>query len=270
MFRRSTLPRVLLLLAGFVFFSANTVYFLESDTGLVTAATGRNYQFRFDSIKKGPYLNLKSAMLVNYENGEVLYSKDCETVRPIASISKLVAVMVILDAGIDLKGTATITREDAKRSSRSRLLVGFELSLKDLLYAALLNSDNRATRALARATSGSIKEFAVLMNRKVRSLGLEKTVFVEPTGLDSRNVSTAHEVAKILHYAYDYDFIADLTSTKRHRVTILNRKNTYRQMANTNLLTVSPYKVLAGKTGFIRAAIRNPLMKLRASRIPST
>lgn len=254
MFRRATFSRVLLLLAAFVFFSANTIYYLETDTGLVTAATGRNYQFNFDSVKKGPYLNLKSALLINYDNGRVLYSRDCETVRPIASISKLVAAMVILDAGIDLNGTATITREDARRSSRSRLLVGFEVSLKDLLYAALLNSDNRATRALARATSGSIEEFVALMNQKARSLGLKKTVFFEPTGLDSRDVSTAHEVAKILHHAYDYDFIADLTSTKRYRVKILNRKNTYRQMANTNLLTQSPYKVLAGKTGYIRAS----------------
>lgn len=254
MFRRATLPRVLLLLAGFVFFSANTIYFLETDTALVTAATGKNYQFSFDSVKRGPYLNLKSALLINYDNGQVLYSRDCETVRPIASISKLVAAMVILDAGIDLNGTATITREDARRSSRSRLLVGFELSLKDLLYAALLNSDNRATRALARATSGSIEEFVALMNQKARSLGLKKTVFFEPTGLDPRDVSTAHEVAKILHYSYDYDFIANLTSTKRYRVKVLNRKNTYLQMANTNLLTQSPYKVLAGKTGYIRAA----------------
>jgi len=92
------------------------------------------------------------------------------------------------------------------------------------------------------------------MNRKVKRLGLEHTVFYEPTGLDKRNVSTAHEVAKILHYAYDYPLIAEISSKKQYRVKIQNRKNTYRGMANTNLLIHSPYRVLSGKTGYIRAA----------------
>jgi D-alanyl-D-alanine endopeptidase (penicillin-binding protein 7) len=124
----------------------------------------------------------------------------------------------------------------------------------DLLHAALMNSDNRAARALARATSGTIDEFAKEMNRKVKRLGLENTHFVEPTGLSSKNVSTAHEVAKILHYAYDYPLIAEITSKHRYTCKVVNRKNTYRRMANTNLLIQSPYHVLSGKTGYIRAA----------------
>ena len=122
------------------------------------------------------------------------------------------------------------------------------------MYAALMNSDNRAARALARAASGSIKEFAREMNRKVKKLGLKNTFFYEPTGLDHRNVSTAHEVAKILHYAYDYGLIARITSTKSYRVRVRNRKGKYLQMSNTNLLVHSRYNVVAGKTGYIRAA----------------
>ncbi|MBU0982844.1 MAG: serine hydrolase [candidate division Zixibacteria bacterium] len=257
MLSHKTLPRVLLLLAAFVFFSANTVYFLEDPDGPLSAATVDGmYHFDFETAaQKGPHLNLKSAILVNYDNGDVLYAKNAETVRPIASITKLVTAMVVLDNGIDLQKTEIITKEDAHRSSKSRLRVGYEMTLLDLLYAALMNSDNRAARALARATSGSIEAFAKEMNYKARQLNLRKTEFYEPTGLDQRNVSTAHEVAKILHYAYDYELIKKITSQQKpHMCQVVNRKRTKKQMANTNLLIHSKYKVLSGKTGYIRAA----------------
>ncbi len=256
--QRKTLPKVLLFLAAFVFFSANTVYFLEADTGTLTAAATLNtdsYHFDFDHVPDGgPYLNTKAAILVDYDNGKVLYAKGADEVRPIASISKLVTAMVVIDNKTDLNKVMTITREDARNSSKSRLRVGYQFTVQDLMYCALLNSDNRAARALARATSGSFDDFAKEMNRKVKQLGLKNSCFYEPTGLDSRNVSTAHEVAKILHYAYEYPLIKKITSTKRARVKVANRKRTYIQLANTNLLMYSPYKVLSGKTGYIRAA----------------
>jgi len=255
MIRRSTLPRVLLLLALFVFFSVNTVHFVETYDTDVLASVDRTYHFNFEhAATRGPRLNLKSALVVNYDNGEVLFARHPDKQRPIASITKLVTAMVILDKGVDLDSIQTITREDARRSARSRLKVGYELTLRDMMYAALMNSDNRAARALARATSGTVEEFVKEMNRKARKLGLRKTYFCEPTGLDHRNVSTAHEVAKILHYAYDYDLIAKITSEKGRRVKIQNHKDKYLQMSNTNLLVHSRYRVQAGKTGYIRAA----------------
>lgn len=256
MIRRSTFPKVLLLLAGYVFFSANTVYFLQDADGPLMASVDRAYHFDFETArKKGPHLNLKSAILVNYTNGEVIYARHPDQERPIASISKLVAAMVILDSGLPLDdSTATITREDAYHSSRSRLRVGYELTLGDLLTAGLMNSDNRAIRALARACSGNIEAFALEMNHKVRYLGLKHTHFVEPTGLSPDNVSTAHEVAKILHHAFEYDLIKEITARKRDRVQVVNRKGKTLPMANTNLMVHSRYHVLAGKTGYIRAA----------------
>jgi D-alanyl-D-alanine carboxypeptidase len=125
--------------------------------------------------------------------------------------------MVALDNVKDFNVRQSISKEDALKSSFSRLRPGLELSLRDLLYASLMISDNRATRALARATAGSLTEFVDLMNTKVRALGLDHTVFFDPTGLDERNVSTAHEVA-------------------------------------TNRLMDAPYRVLAGKTGHIDAS----------------
>jgi D-alanyl-D-alanine endopeptidase (penicillin-binding protein 7) len=254
--QRSSLPRVLLLLAAFVFFSANTVYFVEEGDGRLRAEIDKVYHFDWDHVKvqKNPYLNVKSAIAVNYDNGEVLYGKNEDKPRAIASITKLMMAMVVIDQGVDLSTTEAITKKDAYRSSRSRLRVGYELTLGDLLYAALMNSDNRAARALARATCGSIDAFVEEMNHKAKLLKLKHTTFVEPTGLDSRNQSTAHEVAKLLHYALDYDLIAKITSKKSRRVKVQNRKNTYLQMANTNILVHSRYKVYGGKTGYIRAA----------------
>lgn len=254
MVKKESLPKVLLLLAAFVFFSANTVYFLEDTSGPVLASIDKNYQLNFETAQKGPWLNLKSAILVNAENGNVIYAKNADEIRPIASITKLVTAMVVVDHKIPFDSLMIITKEDALRSSKSRLAVGFKLNVLDLMYAALLNSDNRAARALARATCGTIDAFVQEMNRKVQQLGLKNTTFYEPTGLDERNVSTAHEVAKLLHYAYDYDLIRKITAQKKYRVRIQNKKNTYRQMSNTNLLVYSQYKVLAGKTGFIREA----------------
>ncbi len=255
MFERSTLPRVLLLLAIFVFLSANTVHFVETSDGNLWASSQPNYQLDFENAANiGVRLNLKSAIVVDYSNGEVLYARNADKKRPIASITKLVTAMVILDKGIDLDKRQIISRDDARNSSKSRLKRGYELTLRDLLHAALLSSDNRAARALARATSGSIEAFVSEMNAKVRSLGLTNTVFYEPTGLDSKNVSTAHEVARLLHYAYDYKMIASITSSKTKMVTVVNKKNKQLRMSNTNMMVHSRHKVLAGKTGFIRAS----------------
>ncbi|MDH3892074.1 MAG: serine hydrolase [candidate division Zixibacteria bacterium] len=223
-----------------------------SASGEAVVATG--YRFDFDHVKKGPWLNAKAALLVNYENGEVLFARNADKVRSIASISKLVTAMVVLDRNIDMNRVETITKEDARRSSRSRLRVGSKLALHDLLDATLASSDNRAARALARAVAGNCEEFAKLMNAKVLEMGLEHTSFYEPTGLDARNVSSAHEVARILHYAYDYELIAKITSGKQHPVQFANLKYRTGRLPNTNRLLWSRYNVEAGKTGFIQAA----------------
>ena len=162
MIRRDTFPKVLLMLAGLVFFSANTVYFLDdSGSEVLASVDNTGYYFEFDSIpERTPYLNVKAAMLVNYDNGQVLYAKNVDDVRPIASITKLVTAMVVLDKKLDMKSTQTITKEDSRQSSKSRLRTGYEMTLEDLLYAALMQSDNRAARALARAVSGTYEEFA--------------------------------------------------------------------------------------------------------------
>lgn len=204
---------------------------------------------------KPPRVNLHSAIVVNYDNGKVLYAKNADLVHPIASISKLVAAMVILDKGIDLSSTIVITKEDAYHSSASHLRAGWEMSLGDLLHTALMISDNRATRALARAVSGNYDDFVKEMNLKADQLGLQNTIFYDPTGLDCRNVSTAHELAIILNAAYKYNLVAQITSLKEHTVSFKSKKRLRTlRMSNTNRMISSPYRVLAGKTGYIEAS----------------
>lgn len=240
-------------LAILLLLAVNQINNLEGSETPLPATMVRTYSFDFETVRpKGPRLNLRSAILVNYDNGDVLFAKNAEMAHPIASISKLVSAMVVLDKVQDFKQKQTISKEDALKSSFSRLRPNYQLTLEDLLHTSLMISDNRATRALARATSGSIEAFVQAMNEKVKTLGLEHTVFFDPTGLDSRNVSTALEVAKILHHAYSYPKIAQITSMKKHLVSIKRGKRTYMlQLGNTNRLMDSPYHVLAGKTGYI-------------------
>lgn len=224
-----------------------------------TPATENLYHLNFIQVDNtkviAPKLASKSVILVDAESGEVLYSKAANQSRPIASISKLVTAMVLLDKGTDLAMVQTITKQDAYRSSRSRLAVGTKVTLGDLLKLSLLVSDNRAARAIARAVSGSYEEFAKEMNAKCEALGLNATLFLDPTGLDSRNVSTAEEVALLMHYASEYNLIQQITSSRTGRVKLLNSRNRarYLNLQNTNEL-LPRMNVVAGKTGYISAA----------------
>jgi D-alanyl-D-alanine endopeptidase (penicillin-binding protein 7) len=250
-----TLPKVLLFLAIFVFFSANSIYILEAESYKYSKNSNNQITFDFENANsKGLRLNLKAAMVVNYENGDVLYTKNAEKIRSVASLTKLVTAMVLLDKKIDLSQTVVISKEDAYKSSKSRLRIGYELSMIDLLHAAMLSSDNRAARAIARTVSGSLEAFSDEMNLKVRQLGLENTEFFEPTGLDPNNRSTAHEILKVMHYSYQYKLIREITKKKLYYVKIKNKNNKKLQMVNTNIIVHSKYKVLAGKTGYTIAS----------------
>lgn len=251
-------PRVIgfaIVFGIFLLFSTNRILLVEAEDSPLQAKESRAYNLDFDKLRsKPPRVNLKSALLANFDNGEVLFAKDCEQTVSIASISKLISAMVLLDSRIDMNKIVAVTKEDARNSSRSHLRSGWEFSIRDLLTASLLVSDNRATRALARAVAGTLDSFAVLMNHKAAQLGLANSVFYEPTGLDPRNVSTAREVALILHHAYNYPAIAATTSLRQMRIKIANKRNRYLNLSNTNRFVGSPFRVLAGKTGYIAAS----------------
>ena len=145
-----------------------------------------------DSIRKIA-LRSSSALVQDAETGETVYGKNAEAVVPIASITKLMTAMVILDRGLDLDEKITLSREDAvqMKGSRSRLRTGLSLTRGELLLLALMSSENRAAAALGQSYPGGMEAFVDAMNEKAAVLDMNESRFVEPTGLSPANVSTA-------------------------------------------------------------------------------
>lgn len=209
-----------------------------------------------------PNIQATAAIVVDLERGTALYEKNPDAVRPIASISKLMAMMVVLDRklgpgdarALDLDGKTVITESDARlttRGAKSRLLTGMALTNRDLLHAALMASDNRAVLALGRAVGLSPPALAAEMTAKARSLGLSKTEFHDPTGLDYRNVSTPREVVKMLTAALKEPLISQIARTAHFVAHSLPPRRTPIEYTNTDqLLRTSRHRVLGGKTGY--------------------
>lgn len=201
-------------------------------------------------IPPRPQMRCESAIVIDNSTGEVLYTKDAHARRPIASLTKLLTSLVFLECGPDMTETATVSEEDAANSSRSSLRVGEELTLRDFLYAALVCSDNRAARVLARSAGVEPDSFIVLMNKKARALGMDSTLVVEPTGLSEQNVSTAFECAILLEVALQNHLIRKVTTSNEVIIKPLNKKRQHR-LVNTNRLLRHGFSFRGSKTGYI-------------------
>jgi D-alanyl-D-alanine endopeptidase (penicillin-binding protein 7) len=195
-------------------------------------------------------LNAKTALIIDNNTGAWIYKKYPQRRRPIASLTKLLTAMVYLDMGPNLDTVVYISNRDCYQSAKSNLRRGEAYKARDLLYATLMASDNRAARAIATASGLAREIFIKRMNEKARWLGMMNTEVVEVTGLDERNISTAADIAILIREAMTYPMISKITSTYRHRANIQNRKRK-KNLVNTNRMVVSKWKVMAGKTGFI-------------------
>jgi serine-type D-Ala-D-Ala endopeptidase (penicillin-binding protein 7) len=198
-----------------------------------------------------------SALVVD-EHGNRLYAKNARAVRPIASVSKLMTAMVVLDAGVPMSTPIKIIEQDKDRlrNSRSRLRCGeARLTRGELMMAALISSDNRAAHALARTTyRGGTPAFINAMNRKAQSLGMRDTFFADASGLNSLNRSTADDLAKMVRAAGKYSFIRKTTSRGETTLRPFNN-GTALLYRNTNPLVRDPdWKVEVSKTGYINEA----------------
>ena len=208
-------------------------------------------------------LRSSSALVQDAGTGEVVIGKNADAVVSIASITKLMTAMVILDHGLDLDEEIVLGREDAVRmkGSRSRLRTGLSLTRGDLLLLALMASDNRAAAALGRSYPGGIEEFVDAMNAKAAQLEMEETRFVEPTGLSPANVSTASDLAKLVRAAHEYPLIREYSTRSRATVRASGRPLSY---GNTNNLVRSKYwDIELSKTGYISEAGRCLVMQVR-------
>jgi D-alanyl-D-alanine endopeptidase (penicillin-binding protein 7) len=202
-----------------------------------------------------PNIQAHAAMVVDFANDTVVYEKNPDEQRPIASISKLMAMMVVLDRKLDLDQTTAIIEDDrrlALRGARSRLPVGVSFSHRDLLHAVLMASDNRGVPALGRAVGLSPDQLTAEMNRKAQALGLGHTSFGDPTGLDDRNRSTPREVVKMLRAALKYPLIAEITRKATYVAHAIGPKRRWTvEYNNTDVYTrTGSYHVLGGKTGY--------------------
>jgi len=204
-------------------------------------------------------LRSSSALVQDAATGEIVIGKNADAVLPIASITKLMTAMVILDRGLDLEEKIALNREDAV--SRSRLRNGLSLTRGDLLLLALMASENRAAAALGRSYPGGLEAFVDAMNEKAAALEMNDTRFVEPTGLSPANVSTASDLAKLVGAAHDYALIREYSTKGRATVHASGRPLRY---GNTNNLVRSRYwDIDLSKTGYISEAGRCLVMHVR-------
>jgi D-alanyl-D-alanine carboxypeptidase len=202
---------------------------------------------------KGGLPNVQAlGSLVVDETGREIFSRNADRERPIASISKLAATLVVAERGIELDGLSTIEKGDvevAKGGARSRLLTGMTLSNRDLLHAALMGSDNRAIPALGRAVKLSPSQLTTAMNAKMRDLGLKNTRFHEPTGLSPNNVSTPRETIKLLKAAMANPLLASITERVEYDAHPVG-KPPLRYINTDHVAARGHIQVLGGKTGY--------------------
>lgn len=204
----------------------------------------------------GPSLVASTAVAYNEQTGTVDFSKNSDRVVPLASITKLMTAMVILDAKLDLDEVVTITQDDvvASEGSRSRLQVGYGLTRAELIKVAMLVSDNRAAVALGRTYPGGMEAFVARMNRKARSIGMSSATFVEPSGLSPDNAAAPADIVRMVEAAHDYPLLRAVSSTIEAEILPFGSPVpiTFR---NTNQLVRDPeWNIGISKTGFISRA----------------
>lgn len=197
-----------------------------------------------------------SALLVDLQTNEVLYSSNPDYVVPIASVTKLMTAVVTLDAKPAMDQQLPIVIKDVKemRGVFSRVRVGSELSRRDMLQLTLMSSENRAAASLAHHYSGGVPAFVAAMNAKAKALGMTRTHYVEPTGLSERNVSSANDLLKLLKATQQYPLIGQFSTTEE-KTQALHKPNYTLGFRNTNSLVHKPnWSIQLTKTGFTNAA----------------
>ena len=201
-------------------------------------------------------LDLKSsvALVLDQDTNEVLFSKNPQAVLPIASITKLMTALLVVEARQDLEEKITITDEDkdTEKFTGSRLAVGTTLTRGELLHLALMSSENRAAHALGRNYPGGLETFVAAMNTKAQLLGMADTHYVEPTGLSSRNQSSARDLAVLVKTAHQFPLIRELSTSPEYTVALGRRQ--VRFGTTNGLVRKADWDIGLQKTGFINEA----------------
>jgi serine-type D-Ala-D-Ala endopeptidase (penicillin-binding protein 7) len=207
----------------------------------------------------------QSLLVLDKASGKVILSKNADTLRIPASITKLVTALVVLDAKPNFKLPVAMVAEDEVGGTRIRSKVGVRYTVGDLLHASLIASANNATHALARSLGLPMQEFVARMNAKAQSLGAINTAFVDPTGIDAANITTARDIAKIAAAAFAHPTIKKISVTPKFKFRSLEKKKFLAHtITNTNQLLLDRGVIVAGgKTGYLDESRYNFVTELK-------
>ena len=216
----------------------------------------------------------RSVAVIDAETGESIYQKNADVARPMASITKIMTAMVVLDAGLNMREELILEPEDfigPKRAS-SNLKSGDRLNRAEMLLMALMKSENPAAKSLSRNYPGGYSAFIRAMNRKAQELGMTTAYFGDPTGLDKDNVASSNDLVKMVRAAGNYDVIRRFSTTKSYDFYVSNYSSgnrTYKANNTSSLVRDGSYPIGISKTGFINEAGRCVVMETRVNNRPA-
>ena len=207
-------------------------------------------RFRVDEYgREVPDVRAEAAIIYNPETGEVLWENHSNDQRSIASITKVMTALVFLESNTPLSTVVTVQRSDVAHASTTYLRNGFKLPAEDLLNLLLVGSDNAAARALARASFLGYDGFIQRMNEKAKELGLESTVYADPSGLLAENMSSAYDLARLIAYAAADERISAIMRKTSFSTTM--GKRVISANSTNQIVRSGDIEVVGGKTGFI-------------------
>ena len=217
-----------------------------------------------------PDIKSQAAMVFNAQNERVIYDKNADKVMPIASITKLMTAMVTLDARLSPNEKIMITNADVDKLKRtsSRLPVGSSYPRHELLRLALMSSENRAAAALGRTYPGGTQAFVNAMNLKAKKIGMVNSRFVDSTGLNSGNVATARDLAKLVAASNNYTAIREFSTTSKHSVSPGNKRGQLQYVNSNSLVRNQGWEIGVSKTGYLNEAGRCLVMQANISGQP--
>lgn len=231
---------------------------------LLFAMTGPGFS-SFIQANEAPALNRDpaqlhlasgSAMVIDLQTDKVLYSSNPDVIVPIASVTKLMTAMVVLDAkqSMDEYIPVDISQTPEMKGVFSRVKLGSQLSRKDMLLITLMSSENRAAASLAHNYPGGYPAFILAMNAKAKALGMKHTAYVEPTGLSVYNVSTARDLTKLVLAARKYPLLSELSATEEKTVSFRKPNYTLGFRNTDHLVHRENWDIRLTKTGFTNQA----------------
>jgi serine-type D-Ala-D-Ala endopeptidase (penicillin-binding protein 7) len=236
--------------AAFSYISTSSIKLFASNSKEMERPKPFQLSYDDSTSTRNPKIRTESAIVVDLSDGKVLLRKNEDSVRSIASLTKLATAIVFVNTNPNLDSVVTVTKEDREGTGRSHTFVGEQIALHDLFHLMLICSDNVAARVVARSTGLDSAQFIEKMNELAISLNLSHTHYADPTGLDPGNVSTAAECAVIFKTALDKSQIREIIAKRDYSFKPVNGRRLY-TIHNTNHMLFGRQDIIGGKTGYI-------------------